>query len=78
MEFKNKHSNYFRLRGVHHLEADTKLLQQLNPDAKILRRLFEPDKAKLQGEILWTLLDLVTPEEIEKNRTVEPLRKLPG
>ena len=78
MEFHDKHANYFKLRDVQHLETDTKLLQQLNPDAKPLRRLFEPDKKKLQGEILWALLEVTTPDVIEKNRPVEPEQKTPA
>lgn len=68
MEFKDKHSHYFQMKGVGHLEADCALLKQRKPDAKSLRRLFEPDKAKLQQEVLWELLDVATAEEINANR----------
>jgi len=74
MDSRNKHSHYFRLRDVQHLEADTNLLRQLKPEAKPLRRLFEPNKAHLQGDILWALLDVATPEEIEQNRAAKPAK----
>jgi hypothetical protein len=81
MEFKNKHSHYFQMKDVGHLEADIALLKQHKPDAKSLRRLFDPDKAKLQQDVLWELLDVATVAEINANRghvEVEVLKAKPG
>lgn len=78
MDHKSKHSNYCRLRGVENLEADAKLLQKLAPGARPLRRMFEPDKRKLQCDILWALLDYASYDEIVANRGIAPLEELPG
>ncbi|MCD6345997.1 MAG: hypothetical protein J7L96_01115 [Bacteroidales bacterium] len=68
MDYQAKHSAYNELKGAEFLEKDLALLEKLKPSSKALRNLSNPDKGKVQQEILWDLLEYADPKEIIKNR----------
>jgi hypothetical protein len=68
MNFLQKNPLFLKLQDPTALEADGMLLQKKNPKARALS-LKSFDKAKLQKEILYELLDYASEEEIVNNRT---------
>jgi len=70
MVHQDKHAAYGQLKGAIHLDEDKSLLEKLKPTSKALRNLANPNKGKVQGDILWDLLDVASPEEIIRNRDV--------
>lgn len=67
MNFLQKNPLFVKLQDPGALEADRLLLQKKNPKAKALS--FKSfDKAKMQKEVLYELLDHATEEEIVSNR----------
>lgn len=70
MVHQDKHAAYLELKGEKHLGKDQALLEKLKPTSRALRNLSNPDKGKIQQEILWDLLDVATKEEILRSRGI--------
>lgn len=68
MNFLQKNPLFQKLQDPSALGADSLLLQRKNPKAKALS-FTSFDKAKMQKEILYELLDYATEEEIVNNRS---------
>lgn len=70
MNFREKKAAYNTMQGKQHFEADQALLKAKNPKHAMATKEAKSEKTaeKLQREILWALLDLVSIEEIEANR----------
>lgn len=70
MDFKTKKAAYNQMQGKQYLEADQALLKSLRPNNPFANKTAASDvhQEKLQREILWLLLDMVSIEDIEENR----------
>lgn len=55
------------LLNVDHLESDVALIKARKPHSKVLKTKYPTDERK-QREVLWDLLSVVLPEDIENNR----------
>lgn len=71
MDYHRKHQAYTKLKGAEHLEKDQQLLEKLNSSSKALKNLQNPDRGKVQQEVLWDLLDVASEEDILKNRGIK-------
>ncbi len=67
MKFSEKKLAYQTMQSVEHVDADRALLQVKSPQSYALISGIL-DKVKAQREILWSLLDVATVEEIRENR----------
>ena len=67
MNFTEKKQAYQKMQDPAHLCCDRELLTKKSPDALVLK-MGVVDQAKAQREILWTLLDVATVEEIKSYR----------
>lgn len=66
MNFREKKPLHAALKGVQYLEADKALLSTKDPENKTLSLKKKPEA--LQADILYTLLDFATRDEIVNNR----------
>lgn len=78
MDFHQKQAAYLELKGEQYLEADRILLATLRPASKILKGLKNPDRVQVQEKILWELLDVASPDQIQENRGAESRKNLFG
>lgn len=69
MNFIAKKTAYDELFGSTHIEADKQLMHKLAPQHNVLKKgVF--DVNKYAADLLWTLLDFASRDEIVKNRRV--------
>ena len=65
--YREKRASYDKMQGVSYFEPDMNLLREKNPNHPLCKRKFlKPEKC--QKEALWSLLDIISAEEIVKNR----------
>ena len=82
MEFKEKNDFVVKHTSADHFDKDLELFKAHCPNSRLhsdLKRVNSWTKNKLDGLMLWELLNKLTSEEILKNRGVEivPAEKTP-
>ena len=70
MDLKDKLKLFQRIRNDKHAETDLQLLKAKNPSYPYIPR-FERDPKRYAYDIQYALLDVVSEEDITKNRTPE-------
>ncbi len=81
MDYKEKRKYWAELHSTKYINKDIELLKQHAPKSRALNlvpRFKQNAPGRLEKEILWSLLEVCTPEEIIKNRKGSTIKKSSG